>query len=76
MEKITAPAFLTLFSALALTALAYNFFPSPYNRDILKAQGLSDEEINKRMLSYFVMGLLLLFITTVLFYKAIKHSRG
>lgn len=75
MGKISTTGFLTLFGALTLTALAYKFFPDPYSRDNLKLLGLSDEEINKRMLTYFAIGLILLLVTTALFYKAIKHSR-
>lgn len=75
MSKISTTGFLTLFSALVLTSMAYKFFPDPYNRDNLKLLGLSNEEINKRMLTYFIIGLILLLVTTSLFYKAISHSR-
>lgn len=75
MEKINYTGFLSLFGALVLTTVAFEFFPDPYSYDILKQQGLSDEEIRKRFITYTLIGLILLFVTTALFYKVIKSSR-
>lgn len=68
--------FFALFGALVLTTVAFEFFPDPYSYDILKQQGLTDGEIRKRFITYSVIGLILLFITTALFYKVIKSSKS
>lgn len=68
--------FFALFGALVLTTVAFEFFPDPYSYDILKQHGLTNEEIKKRFITYSVIGLILLFVTTALFYRVIKASRA
>lgn len=75
MNSTNAKGFFSLFGALVLTTVAFEFFPDPYSYDILKQQGLSDAEIRRRFIIYSVIGLVLLFITTALFYKVIKSNR-
>lgn len=67
-------AFWSLFGALVFTIVAFEFFPDPYSRDILKAQGITNIEINKRFAIYTGIGLALLFITTVLFFNVLKKQ--
>lgn len=74
MEKVTSKEFFSLFGALVLTTLAFEFFPDPYSYDILKEQGLTDAEIRKRFAIYFGIGIALLLVTTYLFFNVIKGS--
>lgn len=66
--------FWSLFGALVLTTLAFQFFPDPYNRDLLLEEGFSNREIMKRFAIYFAIGVGILFITTILFHKVIQPS--
>lgn len=74
MKIINGTGFLSLFTALVLTTVAFKFFPDPYNRDVLKQEGLSDEEITKRFVTYSIIGLILLLATTALFYRVIRSK--
>lgn len=75
MGKINLSDFFALFGALALTTIAFEFFPDPYSYNVLKEEGMSDEEIRRKFITYAVIGLILLLITTALFYNVIKSSR-
>lgn len=72
---VNTKAFWSLFGALVLTTVAFEFFPDPYSRDIMSQQGLSDKEIYKRFAIYFAIGLGLLFVTTVLFFNVLKSNK-
>lgn len=67
--------FWSLFGALVMTTIAFEFFPDPYSKDILSEQGLSNKEIYRRFAIYTLIGLGLLFITTILFFNVLKSSK-
>ena len=72
---VNTKAFWTLFGALVFTTVAFEFFPDPYSKDILSQQGLSDKEIYRRFAIYTIIGLVLLFFTTIMFFKVLKATR-
>lgn len=74
-DKLATKEFWSIFGALVFTTLAFEFFPDPYSRDILKSQGLTDQEINRRFTMYFAIGLLFLLITTILFFRVIREKK-
>lgn len=67
--------FFSLLGALILTTVAFKFFPDPYSYNVLKEQGLSKAEIRRLFITYSVIGIVILFVTTILFFKVIKSNK-